>query len=135
MKSTQSEGSDRSGGGDVNDTTNNGTAAGSSQTSDENTPVCTFSLVLVRIVVNDLHAKITITESDLHGLFPPAGYVANPVNDNAPIVLYGEGWDMQFTAYADTPPPGRTFHSTANPGSRVDLQFTGMPHSLLESAS
>ena len=135
MKSTQSEGSDRSGGGDVNDTTNNGTAAGSSQTSDENTPVCTFSLVLVRIVVNDLHAKITITESDLRGLFHPVGYVADPVDDSAPIVNYGEGWDMQFTAYGDTPPPGRRFHSTAIPGSCVDLQFTGMLYSLLESAS
>ena len=135
MKSTQSEGSDRSGGGDVNDTTNNGTAAGSSQTSDENTPVCTFSLVLVRIVVNDLHAKITITESDLRGLSHPVGYVADPVDDSAPIVNYGEGWDMQFTTYGDTPPPGRRFHSTAIPGSCVDLQFTGMLYSLLESAS
>ena len=132
MNYTHREGSDGPS-GDVNDTTYNGTATGSSQTSTENAPVGTFTLVLARAVINNLHAKITITESDLISLSLPLGYIALEVNDNAPIVNYGEGWDMQFVIDDDKPPPGHTFHSTANPSSRVDLQFTGMSHSSLES--
>ena len=134
MDSIHLEGSDEHGGRVVNGTTINGTVAGLNQTSAEDTPVGTSSLVLVGIVVNYMYAKITITKTNLNHLSIPAGNKVHDVNDNAANVNYGEGWDMRFVKQSSKPPPGHTFHSTANPGSRVDFAFTGMSHSSLGSA-
>ena len=134
MNSSHPEGDDGLDGAVMNVTIGNGTTIGSNQSCAENTCVRSSILASMRLLANLSNAKITITENDINDFNLPSGSVAFEVDDNAPNVNYGEGWDMQFVIQSSKPPPGHTFHSTANPGSRVDFAFTGMSHSSLGSA-
>ena len=57
------------------------------------------------------------------------------IADDALIVNYGGGWDFRIFEGSNKPPPGLTFHSTATPGSRVEVPFIGMSHPSLKLAS
>ena len=134
MNSSHPEGDDELDGVVMNVPLGNGTIIGSNQSCPETTCVRSSILASMRLLANLSNAKITITENDLNDFRLPSGSVAVEVDDNALTVNYGEGWDIRFAIDSSKPPPGRTFHSTANPGSRVDMAFTGMSHPSLELA-
>ena len=68
---------------------------------------------------------MTIKEDDITNLFLSDNDKAIPVDNNAPIVNYedGQGWD--FWVATDDNQQKHMFHSTAVPGSRVSLSFSG----------
>lgn len=45
----------------------------------------------------------------------------------APTVDYSAGWDFFFNKQQNKPPPGHTFHSTAQPNASLFFPFSGLP--------